>query len=95
MLGVGLLSLLGIAVVMLIAWLSGRESRAARVLGALLSGVVTIYCLIYVVALIAESRNEFKPQALAMIVIFGATALGAVYATFKRLRPVATPPRRT
>jgi uncharacterized membrane protein YuzA (DUF378 family) len=86
-----LLGLLGIAVVMLIAWLSGRASRVARVLSALLSGVVTIYCLIYVVALIAESRTNFKLPILALIVIFAGTALGAVYAAFKGLHPSAGP----
>jgi len=90
-LGVGLLALLGIAVVMLIAWLSGRASRVARVLSALLSGVVTIYCLIYVVALIAESRTNFRLPILALIVIFAGTALGAVYAAFKGLHPRTGP----
>ena len=91
MLGVSLLGLLGIAVVMLIAWLSGRASRLPRVLGALLSGVVTIYCLIYVVALIAESRTNLRLPVAALIVIFAGTALGAVYAAFKGLHPRAGP----
>ena len=95
MLGIGLIGLLGIAVVMLIGWLSGRASRVSRVLGALLSGVVTIYCLIYVVALIAESRTNLRLPVAVLIAIFAGTALGAVYAAFKGLHPTAGPEQRT
>ena len=88
---IGLVGAFGVAVVLLIAWLSGRTSRVARLLGALLSGAVTIYCLIYVVALIAESRSNFRLRVVLLIVIFAATALGAVYAAFKALRPRSQP----
>jgi hypothetical protein len=78
---------LAVLVVMLIAWLSSRASLAFRMGGALLSGVVTIYCLIYVVALIAEGRSRFNPPIVGLIVMFASTAVAAVYAAFRGLRP--------
>jgi glucan phosphoethanolaminetransferase (alkaline phosphatase superfamily) len=83
---IGLMGVLGVAAVMLIAWLSSRPTAMLRTLGAPLSGVVSIYCLIYVVALIAESRAGFKPLGAAMLSVFAATAVGAVYAAFRGFR---------
>lgn len=82
-----LMVVIAAVVVTLIAWLSSRRSVALRAGGALLSGVVTIYCLIYVVALIAESRSGFKPMILVLILMFASTAVAAVYAAFRGLRP--------
>jgi len=82
-----MLVLVGAAVVVLIAWLSNRPSLALRVIGATLSGVVSIYCLFYVVALIAESRVSFRPSVGAMVLVFAATAVGAVYSAFRAFRP--------
>jgi hypothetical protein len=60
--GITLTVLLATLVVTVIAWLSSRASMILRVCGALLSGVVTIYCLIYVVALTMESRGRGCPE---------------------------------
>jgi hypothetical protein len=67
---IGLMVLLAVFAVTLITWLSSRPSVGLRAAGALLSGVVSIYCLIYVVALIVESAKNFKISTAAMIVIF-------------------------
>jgi hypothetical protein len=85
--------MVGIAVtlVMFIAWLSSRPSTIVRAVGALLSGVVTIYSLIYAVALIAESRAGFRPIGAVMILIFAMTAVGAVYAAFRGFYPRIEP----
>jgi len=88
---IGLIGVLGVAVVMLIAWLSSRPTMILRALGALLSGVVSIYCLIYVVALIAESRARLKPIGAAMMIVFAGTAAGAVYGTLRGFRPRPRP----
>jgi hypothetical protein len=72
---------------MLIAWLSSRASVALRAAGALLAGGVSIYCLIYVVALGVESAQEFRPTTIGLIGIFAVTAVSAVYAAFRSLRP--------
>jgi hypothetical protein len=53
----------------------------------MLSGLVSIYCLFYVVALIAESRVSFRPSVGVMLLVFAATAVGAVYAAFRVFRP--------
>jgi len=78
---------LAVLVVMLIAWLSSRASVVPRAAGAVLSGVVSIYCLIYVVALIAESTRDFKGSTVGLMVIFAATSVAAIYAAFRSLRP--------
>ena len=86
---IGAITSLAVAVVVLVAWLSSRTSVALRAIGALLSGVVSIYCLTYVVALVAESTRNFKATTVVLIVVFAATAVGAVYAAFRSLRPRA------
>jgi hypothetical protein len=83
--------LIAAAVVTAIAWLSSRPSLVFRAGGALLSGVVTIYCLIYAVALIAESRSGLQPMVVVLVLLFGATAVAAVYAAFRGLRPRVQP----
>ena len=83
----GLMTVLAALVVMLIAWLSSRASVVLRSAGALLSGVVSIYCLVYVVALITESTRDFKGTTVGLIVIFAATSVAAIYAAFRSLRP--------
>jgi hypothetical protein len=83
----GVMVLLAVSVVMLIAWLSSRVSVVLRAAGALLSGVVSIYCLVYVVALITESTRDFKGTTVGLIVIFAATSVAAVYAAFRSFRP--------
>ena len=90
-LAIALTSGFGFVVVMLIAWLSSRRATVVRAIGALLSGIVTIYCLIYVVALIAESRAGFKSIGAALVVVFAVTAVGAVYATFRGFYPRIRP----
>jgi len=89
---ISVMGVLGVAVVMLIAWLSSRSTMILRASGALLSGVVTIYCVIYVVALIAESRAGFKPLGTVMLTVFAATAVGAVYAAFRGFRGFGSRP---
>jgi len=84
---IGLMVVFAVLVVMLIAWLSSRASVVLRATGALLSGVVSIYCLVYVVALIIESTRSFKGATVGLIVIFAATSVAAVYAAFRGLRP--------
>ena len=90
---IGLMTLLGAAVVMLIAWLSARSSRALRVVGMLLSGVVSLYCVIYVGALIAEFDDPFTPKSrmLVLILVFAATGAGAAAAAFTGLRAKPRP----
>jgi hypothetical protein len=84
---IGLMAGLAVLVVVLIAWLSSRASVVLRAAGALLSGVVSIYCLIYVVALITESTRDFKGATVGLIVIFAATSVATIYAAFRSLRP--------
>ena len=86
-----LMVLIAAVVVTAIAWLSSRSSVVLRAGGALLSGVVTIYCLIYAVALIAESRSGLKPMVIVLVLLFGSTAVAAVYAAFRGLRPRVQP----
>ncbi|HEY7186509.1 MAG TPA: hypothetical protein VH436_08175 [Vicinamibacterales bacterium] len=86
-----LMVVIAAVVVALIAWLSSRSSVVLRAGGALLSGVVTIYCLIYAVALIAESRSGFRPMILVLVIMFASTAVAAVYAAFRGLRPRVRP----
>jgi hypothetical protein len=84
---IGSMIVIAALVVMLIAWLSNRASVVLRAAGALLSGLVSIYCLIYVVALVVESRRDFKAATLGLVVLFAATAVAAVYGAFRGLRP--------
>ena len=63
---IGAMVLCAIAMAMLIAWLSNRASVALRAAGALLARIVSIYCLIYVVALGVESAKEFKLTTICL-----------------------------
>lgn len=92
-LGISVTALIFAGLVFLIGWLSSRPSLWLRMTGALISGVLTIYCLIVVVAIIAENWRAPSPTVSSLIVmlVFAVTAVSAVYAAFKGFRPRRRP----
>jgi uncharacterized BrkB/YihY/UPF0761 family membrane protein len=95
--GIAVTVLIFAGLVLLIRWLSNQSSRWRRMIGALIAGALTIYCLIVVVAVVSESWRAATPSVagLAVIVVFAVTAVSAVYAAFKGFhprRPSPSPP---
>ena len=89
LLGISVTALIFAGLVLLIRWLSNQSSRWLRIIGALIAGALTIYCLIVVVAVISESWRAATPSVagLAVIIVFAVTAVSAVYAAFTGFHP--------
>lgn len=91
--GIGITTLLFACVVFFISWLSNRRSLIFRIVGAVLSGALTIYCLIVAVAVIAEIwQGAPSSSSMLVVLVFAATAVASVYAAFRGFRPRSNRP---